>query len=76
MVVTKFLAHKDTCQLPAEDEFVAVGGRVGIVVDAQTNVAEYPLFEVQMPSGRSNLFHASEVSRLEDQDTGRRRFFD
>ena len=76
MVVTKFLAHKDSCQLPGEDEFVKVGGRIGIVIDTQTRVAEYPLFEIQMPSGGSNMFHAAEVSRLEDQDLGRRKFFE
>ncbi len=76
MVVTKFLAHKDTCQLPAEDEFVKVGGRIGIVIDTQASMAEYPLYEIQMPSGRSNVFHASEVSRMEDQDHGRRKFFE
>lgn len=76
MVVTKFLAHKDTCQLPEEDEFVKVGGRIGIVIDTQTSVAEYPLYEIQMPSGRSNVFHASEVARMEDQDNGRRKFFE
>ena len=76
MVVTKFLAHKDNCTLPMEDEFVKVGGRVGIVIDTQTSIAEYPLYEVQMPSGRSNVFHASEVSRFEDQNTGRRIFYE
>lgn len=76
MVVTKFLTHKDSCQLPREDEFVKVGGRVGIVIETQTNVADYPLYEVQMPSGRSNMFHASELSRFEDQDTGKRIFYE
>lgn len=76
MVVTKFLAHKDSCRLPSEDEFVKVGGRVGIVIDSQINVADYPLYEVQMPSGRSTLFHASEVSRYEDQAVGKRIFYE
>ena len=76
MVVTKFLAHKDTCQLPGEDEFVKVGGRIGIVIDTQSSVADYPLYEIQMPSGRSNMFHAAEVSRIPDQDQGRRKFYD
>jgi hypothetical protein len=76
MVVTKFLAHKDMCRLPGEDEFVKVGGRIGIVIDALSSVEDYPLYEVQMPSGRSNVFHAAEVSRLEDQDQGRRKFFE
>ena len=69
MVVTKFLAHKD------DDEFVMVGGRVGVVVDIQPNVTEFPLYEVQMPSGRSNIFHAAEISRVGDQDQGRQRFY-
>lgn len=76
MVVTKFLAHKDACELPCEDEFVKVGGRIGIVIDTQESIADYPLFEVQMPSGRSSTFHAAEVTRVEDQDLGRRRFFE
>jgi hypothetical protein len=76
MVVTKFLAHKDSCTLPREDEFVKVGGRIGIVIDAQENVVDYPLYEVQMPSGRSTTFHAAEVTRIEDQELGRRRFFE
>ena len=50
MVVTKFLVHKDNCQLPEEDEFVKVGGRVGIVVDSHSRVGRYPAYEVQMPS--------------------------
>lgn len=75
MVVTKFLAHKDDCRLPDDDEFVMVGGRVGVVVDTQPNVTEFPLYEVQMPSGRSNIFHAAEISRLGDQDQGRHRFY-
>lgn len=76
MVVTKFLAHKDSCTLPSEDEFVKVGGRIGIVIEAQESVADYPLYEVQMPSGRSNVFRAAEVSRIDDQDRGRRSFYD
>jgi hypothetical protein len=46
------------------------------VIESQESIARYPLFEVQMPSGRSNTFHASEVSRLEDQDRGRREFYE
>lgn len=76
MVVTKFLSHKDSCQLPGEDEFVMVGGRIGVVVDARPGREMFPLYEVQMPSGRSNVFRASEVSRLDDQEDGRRKFFD
>jgi hypothetical protein len=76
MVVTKFLAHKDSCKLPEEDEFVKVGGRIGIVIESQESIARYPLFEVQMPSGRSNTFHASEVDRLDDQELGRRKFYE
>ena len=76
MVVSKFLSHKDNCKLPNEDEFVKVGGRVGVVIDSKTSLAKYPLYEIQMPSGRSNLFHASEVTRLEDQDLGRQRFYE
>ena len=76
MVVSKFLAHKDACRLPEEDEFVKVGGRIGIVIDTHTSVAKYPLYEIQMPSGRSNTFHASEVTRMDDQDHGRRKFFE
>jgi hypothetical protein len=76
MVVTKFLAHKDACELPREDEFVKVGGRIGVVIETQESMARYPLYEVQMPSGRSNTFHASEVHRIEDQEDGRRRFYE
>ena len=76
MVVTKFLTHKDTCKLPGDDEFVKVGNRVGIVIDTHAITTDYPLFEIQMPSGRSNVFHASEVTRLDDQESGRRKFFD
>ncbi len=76
MVVTKFLSHKDHCQLPDENEFVKVGGRVGIVVESHAGRDEFPFFEVQMPSGRSNVFRASEVVRLDDQDTGRNKFYE
>lgn len=75
MVVTKFLAHKDTCELPDEDEFVKVGARVGIVVETRRGKEPFPYFEVQMPSGRSDVFRASEVSRLDDQEIGRRQFY-
>lgn len=76
MVVTKFLTHKDNCILPDDDEFVKVGGRVGIVVDTHDGKERYPLYEIQMPSGRSNVFHAAEVTRLDDQDHGRRKFYE
>ncbi|UCC94150.1 MAG: hypothetical protein JSW25_05680 [Thermoplasmata archaeon] len=59
-----------------DDEFVKVGGRIGIVVDTNDLASEYPLFEVQMPSGRSNMFRAAEVTRMDDQDLGRRKFYE
>ncbi len=74
MVEDKFLRHKDRCELPCEDEFVKVGGRIGVVIEANTNANPYPNFEVQMPSGRTNTFRASEVIRV-DQDDGRRKFY-
>jgi hypothetical protein len=76
MVVTKFLYHKDNCLLPSEDEFVKVGGRVGIVVDTHSRVGRYPSFEVQMPSGRTNMLAASQVARVHDQEEGRRQFYE
>ena len=75
MVVTKFLSHKDNCRLPDEDEFVKVGGRVGIVIDVNDGRG-IPLFDVQMPSGRTNTFRASEITRMPDQSEGRRIFYD
>ena len=74
MVEGKFLRHKDNCTLPCEDEFVKVGGRIGVVIEANIDANPYPRFEVQMPSGRTNTFRASEVIRV-DQDDGRRRFY-
>jgi hypothetical protein len=76
LVVTKFLNHKDACQLPSEDEFVKVGGRVGIVIESRPKVEAYPVFEVQMPSGRTNNFRAAEITRMDDQDEGRRQFYE
>jgi hypothetical protein len=76
MVVTKFLTHKDACQLPDDEEFVKVGGRVGIVVDIHDPSADYPMYEVQMPSGRSNVFRAAEITRLSDQNLGRQKFYE
>lgn len=76
MVVTKFLSHKDSCILPLEDEFVKVGGRVGIVIESQVGKDSFPMYEIQMPSGRSNVFRASEVSRIDDQDHGRLKFYE
>jgi hypothetical protein len=76
MVVTKFLQHKDHCVLPDEDEFVKVGGRVGIVVDCNVEDRRYPEFEVQMPSGRTSLFPASQIARMPNQEEGRRVFFE
>jgi hypothetical protein len=75
MVVTKFLAHKDVCELPEEDEFVKVGGRVGVVVECHDGDGDYPRYEVQLPSGRTNTFRASEVSRLPNQSEGKRQFY-
>ncbi|NIV81082.1 MAG: hypothetical protein GWN39_20580 [Thermoplasmata archaeon] len=46
------------------------------MIDTQSSTVEYPLYEIQMPSGRSNFFHASEVTRVDDQDHGRRKFFE
>jgi hypothetical protein len=74
MVEDKFLRHKDGCELPCEDEFVKVGGRIGVVVEADIDTNPYPMFEVQMPSGRTNTFRASEVVRV-DQEDGRRKFY-
>jgi hypothetical protein len=74
MVEEKFLRHKDSCELPNEDEFVKVGGRIGVVIEANIDADPYPKFEVQMPSGRTNTFRASEVIRI-DQVDGRRRFY-
>ena len=51
-----------------------VGGRIGVVVEAELDANPYPMFEVQMPSGRTNTFRASEVIRV-DQEDGRRRFY-
>lgn len=76
MVVTKFLSHKDNCMLPGEDEFVKVGGRIGIVIETQIGNDDFPLYEIQMPSGRSNVFRASEVTRIDDQNLGRHRFYE
>jgi hypothetical protein len=71
-----FLKHKDNCQLPAEDEFVRVGTTVAITIGINDNRQGFPLFTVQYPSGRSRDFQASEVNRFEDQEEGRRRFYD
>ena len=76
LVVTKFLNHKDGCKLPEEDEFVKVGGRVGIVIETHPRKESYPTFDVQMPSGRTNSFRAAEITRLEDQAEGRRQFYE
>ena len=76
MVVTKFLSHKDNCKLPDEDEFVKVGGRIGIVIETHVGKDPYPMYEIQMPSGRANVFRASEISRIDDQDIGRRKFYE
>ena len=76
MVEAKFLRHKDTCQLPREDEFVRVGGRIGVVIEVDMVNNTYPMFEVQMPSGRTSAFRASEVFRIPDQDNGRSRFYE
>lgn len=76
MVISKFLDHKDHCQLPAEDEYVRLGGRVGVVVEVKRGRTGFPRFEVQLPSGRNRHFSASEVVRFEDQEEGRRLFYE
>ncbi len=71
-----FLRHKDRCRLPAEEEFVLVRYTVAIAVERSEGARGFPLFTVQYPSGRTRDFPASEVRRFEDQEEGRRRFFD
>ena len=71
-----FLRHKDRCRLPAEDEFVRVGTTVAIAVEVNDKRQGFPHFTVQYPSGRTRDFRASEVKRFEDQEEGRRRFYD
>ncbi len=73
---TRFLRHKDRCRLPAEDEFVLVRYTVAIAVERNDGAREFPLLTVQYPSGRMRDFQASEVIRFEDQEEGRRRFYD
>ena len=75
IVETHFLRHKDRCELPREDEYVRVRGRIGVVIEADVDTDPYPRFEVQMPSGRNSTFRASEVVRV-DQEEGRRRFYE
>jgi hypothetical protein len=71
-----FLRHKDHCRLPAEDEFVRVGSTVAIAIELNDGTRGFPLLTVQYPSGRTRDFQASEVIRFEDQEEGRRRFYD
>ncbi len=75
MVETHFLRHKDACRLPLKDEYVRVAYRVGVVIETNIDADPYPKFEVQMPSGRTSTFRASEVVRV-DQEEGRRRFYE
>ena len=71
-----FLRHKDRCRLPAEEEFVHVGSTVAIAIEMNDGPRGFPLLTVQYPSGRMRDFRASEVTRFEDQEEGRRRFYD
>ena len=73
---TYFLRHKDRCRLPAEDEFVRVGTTVAVTIEINDKRQGFPHFTVQYPSGRMRDFRASEVKRFEDQEEGRRRFYD
>ena len=66
IVETYFLRHKDHCQLPAEDEFVHVVGKVAIVVEVADGAGRFPVFTVQYPSGRMRDYRAREVVRFED----------
>jgi|MudIll2142460700_1097286.scaffolds.fasta_scaffold1509635_1 hypothetical protein len=76
MVGDKFLEHKDKCTLPREDEFVSIGGRVGVVIEVHVLGRAFPRFTVQFPSGREDVFPAHRVERFGDQDEGRRRFYE
>jgi hypothetical protein len=49
---------------------------VAIAVERSDGARGFPLFTVQYPSGRTRDFPASEVQRFEDQEEGRRRFYD
>ena len=76
IVETRFLQHKDHCQLAGEDEFVKAGGRVAIVVEVKETRGRFPVLTVQFPSGRMRDFRAHEVVRYEDQAEGRRLFYE
>jgi hypothetical protein len=76
MVETTFLRHKDSCELPREDDYVRFASSVGVVVEVRDGPRGFPVLTVQFPSGRMRDLGACEVAVVPDQEEGLRRFYE
>ncbi len=75
MVETKFLHHKDTCDLPRLGEIVRVQAALAIVDEVDNGEGNYPVLTVHLPSGRERVLGVWDVGRVRDQEAARERFF-
>ena len=75
MVETKFLHHKDSCNLPTLGEIVRVNAALAIVDGVDEGAGGFPLLTVHLPSGREEVLEASQVGRIRSQNEARERFF-
>ena len=62
-----FLKHKDNCMVPQHGEFVRVVSSVVRVLDVDEVSEEFPLLEVEYPSGRKGTYRLAHVGRVRDQ---------
>ncbi|NOQ53696.1 MAG: hypothetical protein GQ558_03720 [Thermoplasmata archaeon] len=62
-----FLKHKDNCNVPRPGEFVRVVSSVVLVLDVDGETEEFPLLEVEYPSGRKGIYRLAHVGRVRDQ---------
>ncbi len=62
-----FLKHKDNCRVPRPGEFVRIMSSVVLVLDVNEKSEEFPLLEVEYPSGRTRTCRLAHVGRVRDQ---------
>ena len=67
VVEAKFLKHKDNCEVPRPGEFVRVMSSVVRVLDVDEESEEFPLLEVEYPSGRKGVYRLAHLGRVRDQ---------
>lgn len=69
-----FLKHKDACTVPDEGEFIRVVSAVVRVLSVDRESEEFPLVEVEFPSGRKGVYRLGSLGRVRDQAKAATRF--